>query len=134
MLITYHIHIIFISLYIFQEMHYGDGMMKEAIERIQRRQRGEDEYVSPLGHGFRFDNLGGGLSGAAGSYTRRKKMTDYEYEEAYVDMPYSHATRVMRTKEIVTIRLQERKKARILNQKRGISHRNDRPVEHDDGR
>jgi len=120
-----------------EDMHYGEGMMKEAIERLRRQQRGEfendeGEYVSPLGRGFRFDDLQGGRVSGTGSYTRRKKGTDYEYEEAFVDMPSCHATRVLRTKEIVTIRLQERKKKRLQNQRRGISYRNGRPVQVED--
>ena len=39
------------------EMHYGDGMMKEALRGAHNRAktRGELEYESPLGKGFSFD-------------------------------------------------------------------------------
>jgi len=106
------------------DMHYGDGMLKEAMERILRRQRGEqglsgdvedDEYVSPLGRGFRFNGK------AAGSHARQKGAEEYEYEEAYVQTSPCRATRVMRTRELVTIRMQERRKERVQSQRRGMS-------------
>jgi hypothetical protein len=41
-----------------QEMHYGDGMMKEAIRQAMKEaeEAGEFEYQSPLGKGFTFSS------------------------------------------------------------------------------
>jgi len=119
------------------DMHYGDGMLEEAMERILRRQRGErplnegaedDEYVSPLGRGFRFSG------GEAGSHTRRKGAEEYGYEEAFVDLQSipCRATRVMRTRERVTIRMQERRKERVQNQRRGMSYKKEQAEEDDE--
>jgi len=123
------------------DMHYGDGMMEEAMERILRRQRGgqpnpnerteDQEYVSPLGSGFKFSGSGGGVGGGAGSRARRKKPDEYGYEEAFVDLQSSpcRAQRVMRTREMVTIRMQERRKERMQNQRRGFSYKNEEQPE-----
>lgn len=108
-------------------MHYGDGMLEEAMERILRRQQREggglnesteEEYVSPLGPGFQMNR-----GGATGS--RRKEADEYSYEEAFVDLRSSpcRVTRALRTKEIVTVRMHERRMNRINKQKRGMSYK-----------
>jgi len=99
-----------------KDMHYGSGMMREAIENIRRRQKGKDldenEYVSPLGRGFKFE--GGKASG--GAFTRRKE-NKYEYEEGYMDMNSTSKTRrILDKKEIVRMRMKNRRKERIKNQ------------------
>eukprot|EP00551_Chaetoceros_affinis_P008688 CAMPEP_0203684446 /NCGR_PEP_ID=MMETSP0090-20130426/48042_1 /ASSEMBLY_ACC=CAM_ASM_001088 /TAXON_ID=426623 /ORGANISM="Chaetoceros affinis, Strain CCMP159" /LENGTH=274 /DNA_ID=CAMNT_0050553621 /DNA_START=503 /DNA_END=1327 /DNA_ORIENTATION=- len=71
------------------DMHYGDGMMKEELERARKRAEAASgrarsqfghEYVSPLGKGFEF-NGGAGAGGGAGGgnpYSRsgRRKMNN----------------------------------------------------------
>ena len=81
-------------------MHYGDGMMKEEIQRARRRaeaaspRRSGYEYTSPLGAGFSFDS-GRPMREQMNPYSRRgKRQHDHivnggieiEYEEAYIDM------------------------------------------------
>eukprot|EP00978_Attheya_sp_CCMP212_P021142 scaffold61394_cov43-Attheya_sp.AAC.1 len=111
------------------EMHYGEGMMKEEVERARRRAEKASgrlsgfEYESPLGKGFTFS----GTSSADNKnpYSKRSRQGppppqggggDIEYEEKhYFDMNSSDATsakRVIRSREIVRERVQERRNNR----------------------
>ena len=119
------------------DMHYGEGMMKEEIERARRRAeaasgRGNGqfghEYVSPLGKGFDFNG-----SGSTNPFSRsgRKRMNntnrsvgsrsgrdEYEYEEGHMDMgdaSFMSAKRTIRGREIVSERMKERRKFRRRN-------------------
>lgn len=120
-------------------MHYGDGMMKEEIERARKRAeaasgRNNDhfgyEYQSPLGAGFTFS----GSTGNPFSKSGRKRMQnqnkgvsgsnsffddEYEYEEGYMDMGSNSTSSSkqykMRGREIVSERMKERRKARRRN-------------------
>ena len=123
------------------DMHYGDGMEKEAMESIERaRKRAEAasgrmssgyEYQSILGKGFELGGTGAGGGGTGGNpfASRRnrnskprpnneKVAVQYEYEEGYVDMGNSTlqtAKRVMHSKENVKKRMEERRKTRRRN-------------------
>ncbi len=101
------------------DMHYGDGMMKEEIERARKRaeqasSRNQNmfgyEYRSPLGRGFEFDTNGGNGNpfsryGGGGRNNKKKRGSRYnndnhdtydeyefEYEEGYMDMGASSTT------------------------------------------
>ncbi len=79
------------------DMHYGDGQMKEEIERVQKRamQAGErTEYQSPLGPGFSFDHFektadgnpfARGKQGPTAATTNGESgtTTKVEYQEAF---------------------------------------------------
>uniref|UniRef100_A0A7S2XKL5 J domain-containing protein n=1 Tax=Attheya septentrionalis TaxID=420275 RepID=A0A7S2XKL5_9STRA len=119
------------------EMHYGEGMMKEEVERARRRAEKASgrlsgfEYESPLGKGFTFS---GSSSGGANTnpYSKRSRQGppppqgggggDIEYEEVhYFDMNSSDATsakRVIRSREIVRERVQERRNNRTPPEER----------------
>ena len=114
------------------DMHYGDGMMKEEIERARKRAeraggRGTGyEYQSPLGEGFDY------TAGASNPFrsTRRDNKKRYrapngggtsediEYEEGYMDVgsgEYSSAKSQFRGREIVSERMKQRRKMRRRN-------------------
>jgi hypothetical protein len=118
------------------DMHYGDGIMKEEIERARKRAEkasgrntGGWEYNSPLGEGFHFT----GSTGNPYSKTGRRRMQagkdmdtklnasvmdDIEYEEGYVNMGDDQmisAKMQIRGRERVTERLNERRKLRRRN-------------------
>lgn len=117
------------------EMHYGDGMMKEEIERA--RQRAEKaggrnnsgwEYSSPLGEGFDFTNgnTGNPFSKSGRKLTESgnpvgknsdKVMFDIEYEEGYMDMSdqMMNAKAEIKGRALVHQRLQERRQMRRRN-------------------
>ena len=109
-------------------MHYGDGMMKEEIERARKRaeaasprKNGFRSYQSPLGAGFRFDRSRP-MDQQTNPYSRRgRRQHDHlneeevriEYEEAYFDVNGGDAAvRVRRGKEYVVERMKVRRKTR----------------------
>lgn len=113
------------------DMHYGQGMMKEEIERARRRAEAASprkngfSYQSPLGAGFSFDKEKP-ISEQMNPYSRRGKQQHdkidqnggfrIEYEEAYFDMNGSDladAKRVMRGKEHIVERMKDRRKHRV---------------------
>ena len=113
------------------DMHYGQGMMKEEIERARRRAEAASprkngySYHSPLGAGFSFDKEKP-ISEQMNPYSRRGKQQHdkidqnggfrIEYEEAYFDMNGSDladAKRVMRGKEHIVERMKDRRKHRV---------------------
>jgi curved DNA-binding protein CbpA len=126
------------------DMHYGDGMMKEEIERARKRaekasgrinsQFGYD-YTSPLGKGFEFSSNGGDNTNPY-SRTGRQRMNNmnrsasvnasggggggggFEYEEGYMDLANSSfmsAKANIRGREMVSERMRERRKFRRRN-------------------
>jgi hypothetical protein len=129
------------------DMHYGEGMMKEEIERARKRAeaasgRGESqfghEYVSPLGKGFEF--TGGSMGGNPYSKSGRKRMQDknnsvgghtggmeIEYEEGYMDMG-NDSFRSMNFRvggrEMVAERMKERRRFRRRNRGDPSTHEN----------
>jgi hypothetical protein len=116
-------------------MHYGDGIMREEIERARKRaemassRRSGSSYQSPLGNGFSFDK-GNPVGDQVNPYSRRaRRQHDHikehnnnnggmriEYEEAYLDMTgadFNQARRVMKSKEYVVARMNDRRKNRV---------------------
>ncbi|KAL7447417.1 hypothetical protein ACHAXM_010627 [Skeletonema potamos] len=113
------------------DMHYGDGMMNEEIERARKRveaaspRKSGYSYQSPLGAGFHFDK-GRPLGEQMNPYSRKgarqhdhiKNTGGYriEYEESYFDMNtsrLSEARKVMSSKEHVVDRMNDRRKDRV---------------------
>mmetsp|Transcript_27531 Transcript_27531/g.56570 ORF Transcript_27531/g.56570 Transcript_27531/m.56570 type:complete len:275 (+) Transcript_27531:54-878(+) len=121
------------------DMHYGDGMMREEIERARRRAEAASSrksgysYQSPLGNGFSFD-AGRPTSDQRNPYSRRRHSRGnshlggggdedirIEYEESYFDMnggsgsisDFSQARNMMKGKEYVVERMKDRRKHRI---------------------
>jgi curved DNA-binding protein CbpA len=119
------------------DMHYGDGMMHEEIEKARKRAEkasgragGYDgEYQSPLGRGFDFETGSGGnpfsksgrknpQNGGGGFGKSVRVEGNFEYEEGYMDMSQSKhmsAKRQIRGREIVAERMKERRKFRRRN-------------------
>eukprot|EP00571_Detonula_confervacea_P013829 CAMPEP_0172301048 /NCGR_PEP_ID=MMETSP1058-20130122/3018_1 /TAXON_ID=83371 /ORGANISM="Detonula confervacea, Strain CCMP 353" /LENGTH=267 /DNA_ID=CAMNT_0013011037 /DNA_START=112 /DNA_END=915 /DNA_ORIENTATION=- len=113
------------------DMHYGQGMMKEEIERARKRAEAASprtsgySYQSPLGSGFTF-NKEQPLGEQTNPYSRKgKRQHDHinkngefriEYEETYFDMDgsdLSDSKRAMRGKEYVVERMNRRRKNRV---------------------
>ncbi len=113
------------------DMHYGDGMMNEEIERARKRaerastRKSGYSYQSPLGAGFNFDK-GKPMGEQMNPFSRRgSKQHDHlnntggyriEYEESYFEMntsQLSEARRVMSSKEHVVERMNDRRKNRV---------------------
>ena len=115
-----------------QDMHYGDGIMREEIERIRKRaemastRKSGFSYQSPLGNGFSFE--GRPMGEQMNPYSRRgrpqhnqinQQMNDgvqIEYEEAYFDMnggDFDTARRMMKGREQVVERMNDRRKNRV---------------------
>ena len=111
-------------------MHYGQGIMKEEIERARKRaeaaspRKNSYAYQSPLGAGFSFDSSKP-LGSQMNPYSRRgKRQHDninkhggirIEYEESYFDMngmDLMESKRAMRGKETVINRMHNRRKDR----------------------
>lgn len=114
-------------------MHYGDGMMKEEIERVRKRAEAASSrksgysYQSPLGNGFSFDK-GRPMEDQTNPYSRRRRQQQHqandqskrsgiriEYEETYFDMnggDFDTARRMMQSKEHVVERMNDRRKKR----------------------
>ena len=129
------------------DMHYGDGMMKEEIERARRRaeaaspRNNGSSYQSPLGRGFSFDREKP-MDQQMNPYSRKGiRQHDHlhnggiqvEYEEGYVDMggeDMDKARRMMRGKERVVERMNERRKYRA--RERGDAPGSRRPRRSDD--
>jgi curved DNA-binding protein CbpA len=63
-----------------QEMHYGDGMMKEAVKQAMKEaeEAGAFEYQSPLGKGFTFSST---TSSTEGGGTEEDKMNYNPYSK-----------------------------------------------------
>ena len=112
------------------DMHYGDGMMKEEIERARKRaeavssRKSGHSYQSPLGNGFTFnkDSPSGQQSNPYSKRRQRNQNQQHddeiriEYEESYFDMnggDFDTARRVMKAKENVVERMNVRRKNRI---------------------
>ncbi len=122
------------------DMHYGDGMMREEIEKIRKRAEkasgrfGGDcsGYKSPLGDGFHFEGsqLGGNPFSRSMKIMRDKSAwkdrkgrieDEYEFEENYIDLSWNHehasTNRVSHGRETVTKRMIERRKRRLKKMK-----------------
>uniref|UniRef100_A0A6U6BXU8 J domain-containing protein n=1 Tax=Odontella aurita TaxID=265563 RepID=A0A6U6BXU8_9STRA len=119
------------------DMHYGDGMMHEAVdgarkryERASKRFETQYHYQSPLGKGFTFDGFGQSDNsgnpyskkpqGPEGQKTRAKGNPgkfEVEYEEGhYFDLgstKLNESRRVVTRQETLKDRMEERKKNRI---------------------
>lgn len=116
-------------------MHYGDGMMKEEIERARKRaekasgrQGSGYEYESPLGSGFDFQEGTGDNPFRSKRRDNKQRYSspnnfkrteeEFEYEEGYIDVGssnYSTSKRIIRGREIITERMQQRRKLRSRN-------------------
>lgn len=57
-----------------QEMHYGDGLQKEALRRAMEGIDPRETYQSPLGRGFSFDPLPGDAKSSGGTGTSATKQ------------------------------------------------------------
>lgn len=120
------------------DMHYGDGMMQEAVESARRRYeaasarfQSQYQYQSPLGKGFTFDGYGSSHKG--NPFSKKPQGPEghkanakgnpgefrVEYEEAhYYDMGSTNlnqSSRVVSRSETIKGRMEERKKNRIRN-------------------
>mmetsp|Transcript_14771 Transcript_14771/g.28168 ORF Transcript_14771/g.28168 Transcript_14771/m.28168 type:complete len:273 (-) Transcript_14771:25-843(-) len=112
------------------DMHYGDGMMNEEIERARKRAEAAStrksgfSYKSPLGAGFDFDSKRP-MKEQMNPYSRKgNRQHDgidtggfrIEYEEGYMDMKggmdLSEAKKNTRSKEFVVERMNDRRKFR----------------------
>jgi DnaJ-class molecular chaperone len=107
------------------EYHYGDGMMRDEVERARRRAEAASSrnsgfhYQSPLGKGFSFTS-----EQDHNPYSKRSKQgpranrggEDLEYEEAhYYDLgstDMNNARRVVSRQEYIRQRMHERRKNR----------------------
>lgn len=72
-----------------QEMHYGDGMMKEALKQARKEAEkdGAFDYESPLGKGFSFsqDSINGNMYNPFSKKTPQgPPKVVFEYEEGYI--------------------------------------------------
>lgn len=104
------------------DMHYGDGMMREEVERARRRaERASDrnsgyDYESPLGKGFSFAS-----ETDFNPYSKRARQGPpqgtfhIEYEEThYYDLGSGDRARQMvSSQQVVRERMYERRKNRI---------------------
>ncbi len=119
------------------DMHYGDGMMKEEIEKARKRAEKASsrssgqfgyEYTSPLGKGFEFSGGGGNPYSRSGRKRMNNKNNsvggagggahDFDYEEGYMDLgndSFMSAKRNIRGREMVAERMKERRKFRRRN-------------------
>lgn len=123
------------------DMHYGDGMMKEEIDRARKRAEAASgrlnhnfgyEYVSPLGKGFEFAGSGGNpfsRSGRRRMNNKNKSVGDvgsnsddeFEYEEAYMDLGNKGSFSASKVdykvdgRQIISERMKERRKFRRRN-------------------
>lgn len=111
------------------DMHYGDGMMREEVERARRRAERASErnsgydYESPLGKGFSFHS-----QDDHNPYSKRARqgppqaMFSIEYEEThYYDVGSSDGNttrRLVSRQEEIRERMYERRKNRIERQER----------------
>ena len=113
------------------DMHYGDGMENEAIERARKRAEAASgrmpsgyEYESPLGKGFVYQ------AGSSNPFAKRRNVNskrrpknekveyEFDYEEGYYDVgnsSFQTAKRVLHSKESVKMRMDERRKNRRRN-------------------
>jgi len=109
------------------DYHYGDGMMRDEVERARRRAESASSrnsgyhYESPLGKGFTFTS-----EQDHNPYSKRAKQgpranvsgeEDLEYEEAhYYDLgstDMNNARRVVSRQEYIRQRMYERRKNRV---------------------
>jgi molecular chaperone DnaJ len=104
------------------DMHYGDGMMREEVERVRRRAEQASsrnsgyDYESPLGKGFSFSS-----ENDHNPYSKRARqgppqgMFSVEYEEThYYDLGSSDTARhVVSSQQEIRERMHERRKNRI---------------------
>jgi DnaJ-class molecular chaperone len=116
------------------DMHYGDGMMKEEVERAFRRAKeaaGKEAYTSPIGPGFSFSS-----DQDRNPYSRKSTQQgpkanglhiDIEYEEAHFydsnSGNMSDAKRVVNHREHIRGRLHDRRRMRVERQQRQTSPR-----------
>ena len=110
------------------DMHYGDGMMREELDRVERARRRAQaasgrktgyDYRSPLGKGFGFDE-----GWTENPYSRRPQgppkengaEEQVEYEQShFFDLNSSNlnkANRVVQKREVLRNRMAERRKGR----------------------
>jgi curved DNA-binding protein CbpA len=116
------------------DMHYGDGIMREELERAMRREKeaaGNVEYESPLGPGFSFDS-----SDHFNPYSKRASQgphansTPFEiqYEESnFSDLrnrKMNDDNKVVNERERVRYNLHERRKERLQRTKINIDEPN----------
>ena len=129
------------------EMHYGDGMMMEEIEKVRKRylqaskkfgvSEYEEGYQSPLGRGFTFE---GWKSSDANPFSKkpqgpkankagRRQEVKIEYEESFLHSLNSSnlnkADRYASRSEVIRARADKRRNHRRRN-------RGDRPVGSED--
>lgn len=115
------------------DMHYGDGFMKEEVERARKRAQaasGRDVsygYKSPLGKGFAFGK-GGSSSENVNPYSKapqgppKSGGITIDYEESHLfdsDGDLHNAKRVIRHKEIVREKMEERRRQRVQRRQQG---------------
>mmetsp|Transcript_13054 Transcript_13054/g.28296 ORF Transcript_13054/g.28296 Transcript_13054/m.28296 type:complete len:248 (-) Transcript_13054:55-798(-) len=110
------------------DMHYGDGMMQEELDRVEQARRRVEkasrrlhgyDYRSPLGKGFSFED-----GWTENPYSRRPQGpprkrgegADIEYEQShFYDLNSSNlgqANRVVQKREVLKNRMDERRKKR----------------------
>mmetsp|Transcript_36483 Transcript_36483/g.54423 ORF Transcript_36483/g.54423 Transcript_36483/m.54423 type:complete len:242 (-) Transcript_36483:41-766(-) len=108
------------------DMHYGDGQMQEELEYARRRAKeagNRQEYVSPLGKGFKFespDDRNPYSRAAQGPSAGKKEDFIFEYEEAhFYDMDGGglggSGKRVVQRRTDVRDNLKQRRAERIRN-------------------
>ena len=113
------------------DMHYGNGMMNEEIERARKRaeavssRKSGHSYQSPLGNGFTFnkDRPSGQQSNPYSIRRQRNQNQQHnddeiriQYEESYLEMnggDFDTARQVMKAKESVVERMNVRRRNRI---------------------
>ena len=114
------------------DMHYGDGMENEAIERARKRAEEASgrmhsgyEYQSPLGKGFEYQGGTNPFAKGGNKWSKPRQGPKeggvefvFEYEEGYYDIgnsTFRSAKRTIHAKESVKQRMQERRKSRRRN-------------------
>jgi curved DNA-binding protein CbpA len=102
------------------DMHYGDGMFREAFARA--KVNGEFDYQSPLGEGFAFEGSQDRKSRAKGQnsyfknpYSAQDQGPPLEYE--YKESNMTQAKTVLRRKKGVVDKLHERRVERQEQEK-----------------
>ena len=127
-------------------MHYGDGMMKEEIDRARKRAERASgrkgfgyEYESPLGEGFNFvEGKGGNPFRSTRLDNKKRNPPRYggmgkreetiTYEEGYMDMGSSNfmsSKSKIRGREILSERMQQRRRMRTRNRGDPLYHERD---------
>jgi curved DNA-binding protein CbpA len=105
------------------DMHYGDGQMREEIDRAIKRAKeagGKLEYESPLGPGFAFsspnDNNPYSRRAAQGPQANGFSI-DIDYEESHFfdsnNRDTRHAKKIVNHREFARYNLYERRRQRV---------------------